>query len=166
MEVNANRPSERRRADAVVLLVASLLTGVTAGALIYALQTRFVHLLILYSLAMGAMVGLTVREVVYRRRIRAPIAAALIAGLGGAMAWTTPLAIGYVQYRLAVSDGSRAESVSAWIGGELKAGTVFEKHTDRVTVGSLGTSLIWIVELLVAVGLAVELAYKAEPRAG
>jgi hypothetical protein len=161
-----NRPSALRRVDAAALLVTSLVAGVAAGTVIYVLQTRLTHLLILFSLAMGAVVGLTVREVVYRRRLRAPIAAALIAGLGGATAWAMPLAIGYAQYRLSVSDGSRAESVTAWIGGELGAGTVFVKHTDRVTVGTFGTSLIWVVELLAAAGLAAELAYKAEPRAG
>jgi hypothetical protein len=159
------RPSALRRGDATVLLVASLLAGTAAGMLIYVLQTRLAHLLILFSLAMGAMVGLRVRVVVYRKRLRAPIAAALIAGLGGATAWAMPLAIGYAQYRFSVSDASPAESVTAWIGAELGAGTVFEKHTDRVTVGSLGTSIIWLVELLAAAGLAAELAYKAEPRA-
>jgi hypothetical protein len=166
MDVTANGPSELRRSDAAVLCVVSVLAGVAAGALVYLLQTRVVHLLILYSLAMGATVGLTVREAIYRKRIRAPIAAACIAGLGGATAWVSPMAIGYAQYRLAVSDGSQAESVPVWISGELRAGTTFEKHTDRVTVGTAGTLVIWMVELLCAVGLAGELAYKAEPRAG
>jgi hypothetical protein len=162
----ANSGFELRRWDAAVLLVVGGLAGITAGTFVHVLQTRFVHLVILYSLAMGAIVGLTLREAVYRMGIRAPIAAALIAGLCGATAWTTPLAIDYAQYRLSVGDRAQVETVSAWISGELEAGTAFQKHTDRVIVGWLGTLLLWIVELFFAVGLAFELAYTAKPRAG
>jgi hypothetical protein len=164
--MNENRSFDLRSSDAAILLVVSLVAGLAAGTFIYVLQTRFVHLLILYSLVMGAVVGLSMREAVYRWRIRAPLAAALIAALGGATAWATPLAIGYAQYRLDVGDDVAAESVPAWIRGEINAGTAFEKHTDRLVVGAWGTSLIWIVELVFAAGLAAELAYKARPRAG
>jgi hypothetical protein len=130
-----NRPLDRRCSDAAILIVVSLVAGVAAGTFIYVLQTRFVHLLILYSLVMGAVVGLSMREAVYRWRIHAPLAAALIAGLGGATAWATPLAIGYAQYRLNVGDDVAAESVPAWIRGEINAGTQ-RGHRVREAHGS------------------------------
>lgn len=90
-----------RRTDAGSLLALCLcvvVVGGIAGAVIYAVGLWY-RILILFPLLIGLATGQTAELVVKSRRVRAPVAAAFIAFIGGAVGWGTEMGIGYVRAR-------------------------------------------------------------------
>ncbi len=97
--------------DVLLLLVACIVIGVLVGALAHGIGT-FIWLIVVFPLAMGFAVGMGAGTVIRARKVRAPLIAVLCAGLGGFVAWSMDLGIGYVTTRSNVTADLRDYATS------------------------------------------------------
>ena len=82
----------------IVLCLCVVVAGGIAGAIVHGVSMWY-RILMLYSLAIGVAVGRTAVFLIERRHVRAPVAAALLAFIGGAIGWGTDMGIGYLRAR-------------------------------------------------------------------
>lgn len=90
----------------LLLLLGGLLAGAAAGAAAH-LVGELIRLFLIFPLGMGLLVGFVSGLIVEKKRIRAPLAAALVALLGGAAAWETDFTIGYLRTRARLQEQVR-----------------------------------------------------------
>lgn len=115
------RASGRARAgDLVTLCLCVVVAGGIAGTVANVVGNWY-RILVLFPLLIGLAVGEVAQLVVKRRRVRAPVAAALIAFIGGAFGWGTDMGIGYLRARSHV-----AEQIAPLVGrvGPIDRGAV------------------------------------------
>jgi len=91
-----------------VLIVACFIGGCAAGALESYLSHWF-NPFILFPVLIGVGAGFPAASLIPSRHIRAPIAAAIIAGLAGAAGQITFHAVSYAQFRQTVADQMKEE---------------------------------------------------------
>jgi hypothetical protein len=177
MPARPYRPSGSSDPGSLPILIAgSLVVGIAAGV-VESIVGQWLHLLIVFPLLAGLAVGAFAAWLVARRRIRAPLAAAVVAGLGGL---TTQLAYhvtDYVRFRAELEETVRKsghtadEALEAATGSPGFTGYMIFRAEQGVTikragqssdggtkVSGVGTFILWGVEVLLALGAAASLA--------
>jgi hypothetical protein len=175
MPARPYRPSGSSDPGSLPILAAgSIVVGIAAGAA-ESIVGQWFHLLIIFPLLVGLAVGVFAAWLVARRRIRAPLAAAVVAGLGGL---TTQLAYhvtGYVRFRAELEETVRSRGLTVDQALERATGSagftgymlfmaeqgVTIKRTGQssgVQVSGTGSFILWGVETLLALGAAAALA--------
>jgi hypothetical protein len=173
MPARPYRPSGSSDPGSLPILIAgSLVVGIAAGV-VESIVGQWLHLLIVFPLLAGLAVGAFAAWLVARRRIRAPLAAAVVAGLGGL---TTQLAYhvtDYVRFRAELEETVRKsghtadEALEAATGSPGFTGYMIFRAEQGVTikragqssdggtkVSGVGTFILWGVEVLLALGAA------------
>jgi len=122
--------------DVPLLLGACLVIGALVGAIGWGIG-QFIWLLIIFPMAMGFGVGIAGGAVVKNRRVRAPLVAMACAFLGGVVAWSMDINIGYVQMRGAITDDLTA------YGETLQADTGVTPTPDAIAMATDHLLVAW-----------------------
>jgi hypothetical protein len=107
-------------------LISTCLIAAILGGVIEGIVSRWFSLLLLFPAFLGLIVGGTAIRVIEKAHVRAPLLAALIAGVAGLLGEATLQGVQYYQFRSGMLDeiaseaGARADSV---IDGELQQQT-------------------------------------------
>lgn len=165
-----------------VLFFGTLAAGTVIGVAESELG-RWVRLLVVFPLVAGILVGLVARWTIGRRRVRAPVAAALIAGLGGLATQLACHLTDYYRFRsavafeevapgqgkpiqrrpVAVDEALAAQTGSTGFLGYLKLrareGVGIERGgREVVRAQGMEAFALWGVEAILAIGVAAALA--------
>lgn len=153
----------------IVALLAGIATGVVEG-----IASRWISLLLLFPLLIGAAAGGLAGVMVHKTHLRAPAIAMVLGFLGGAAGYATVHAVQYVQFRSQASEAMKggdvdqalvAETGHAGFVGYMKLSAEQGVSIKRVGVGDPGLRVpgpwalgLWGLELLIAAIVAGVLA--------
>jgi hypothetical protein len=173
MPARPYRPSGLSEPGSLPLLVAGTVAAGAAAGVVESIVARWFHLLILFPLAAGLAVGAFAAWMIGRRRIRAPLLAALVAAAGGL---TTQLAYhltDYYRFRADVEDTVKKHGVTVdealeettgspgfagFMRFKAQQGVTLKRAGTGTTVSGVGAFVLWGVEALLALGVAVAMA--------
>ncbi|HEY6006008.1 MAG TPA: hypothetical protein VIV57_24220 [Anaeromyxobacter sp.] len=177
MPARPYRPSGSSDPGSLPILIAgSIVVGIAVGV-VESIVGQWFHLLILFPLLAGLAVGAFAAWLIARRRIRAPLAALVVAGLGGL---TTQLAVhvaDYVRFRAELEESVQQrgltvdQALEAATGSPGFTGYMLFVAEQGITIkragqssdggtkiSGVGSFVLWGVEALLALGVAASMA--------
>jgi hypothetical protein len=179
MPARPYRPSGLSDPGSLPLLVAGCFVAGGLAGVVESVVGRWIHLLVIFPLLTGLAVGAFAAWTIGRRRIRAPLLAAAVAGAGGFTAQLADHVTEYYRFRADIEEPARQrgltvdEALEAMTGSPGFVGFMRLRAREGVTlqragesgdrgthVSGAGSFVLWGVEALLAIGAAAGLAWS------
>jgi hypothetical protein len=182
MPARPYRPSGKTEPGALAPLVVGALAAAIVAGLIESFVAQWFSLLIIFPLAIGLAAGGFSAWQIARAKIRAPLLAGLVAGIGGLTGQVAFHAGEYLVFKFhataeihASQEGDAGELLDAYLEQqtgsrgfvgylkfEAEQGTSIRRagssHDNGVKVSGLGSYILWLVEVLIAAITAAAMA--------